>query len=185
MPPAVRSRFNTPMIGVHWLTAALIGLAYGSSWLQEAFEDGPMEAVLQGWHTTFGIAVFGLVALRLVLRAASRTPAITPAPPAWQATLATLMHVALYGLMIAQPLTGWLLTNADGHAVVWFGYPLPALIGPSERLEDLLEDVHEAIANAGYVLIGLHTAAALFHHYVVRDNTLARMLPVLSRPAPR
>ena len=51
------------------------------------------------------------------------------------------------------------------------------LIGPSRRLAHTLEDIHEAIANAGYFLIGLHAAAALFHHYVVRDNTLRLMVP--------
>jgi hypothetical protein len=76
-----------------------------------------------------------------------------------------------------EPESSWLETNADGESVSWFGHALPVLVSPSRRLAHTLEDVHEAIANAGYFLIGLHAAAALFHHYVVRDNTLRLMLP--------
>ena len=72
------------------------------------------------------------------------------------------------------------MLNADGETVTWFGRTLPALISPSRRLAHTLEDVHEAIANAGYALIALHAAAALFHHYLVRDNTLRLMVPWLS-----
>ena len=170
-------RFNLPLIALHWLMLALIALAYATSELQEAFEHTPTEGLLQDWHTVSGIAVLGATALRLVVRAFTRVPAIVPNPPRWQEVLAALAHVALYGLMIALPLTGWLVSNADGKDVAWFGTQLPTLLGPSKGLAKVLEDVHEAIATAGYFLIGLHAAAALFHHYVVRDNTLRLMLP--------
>jgi cytochrome b561 len=172
-------RFNLAVIALHWLTLVLIGLAYATSWLQEAFEHTPTEAALQRWHVMFGVTVLGLAALRIAARALTRTPAILPAPPPWQSTLARAMHLALYVLMVALPLTGWLTTNAGGDPVAWFGVPLPTLVGPGERLQDRLEDVHEALANAGYALIGLHAAAALFHHYVVRDNALRLMLPLV------
>jgi cytochrome b561 len=178
MPVAPRARFNFPLIALHWLTLALIAGAYLTSELREAFEHTPTEAVIKQWHTVLGLTVLALAAVRIAVRAASRAPAIEPPPPRWQARIATLVHLGLYGLMIALPLTGWLMLNADGEAVTWFGRTLPALVGPSRRLAHMLEDVHEAIANAGYVLIGLHAAAALFHHYVVRDNTLRLMLPL-------
>ena len=58
----------------------------------------------------------------------------------------------------------------------FFGTELPALIGKSERLADLFKEIHEASATAGYFLVGLHAAAALYHHYFKRDNTLRLML---------
>jgi cytochrome b561 len=79
--------------------------------------------------------------------------------------------------MIAMPLLGWLALSAKGAPVSLFGLPLPALIGPSKALARNMKQIHETIATAGYFLIGLHAAAALFHHYVVHDNTLVRMLP--------
>jgi cytochrome b561 len=129
-----------------------------------------------------GVTVLGLAALRLAVRAVSRAPAVEPAPPRWQAAAATLVHVALYVVMFALPLTGWLMFNADGKEVVWFGAQLPTLIAPDKALAHTIKDVHEVLANTGYALVGLHAAAALFHHYVVRDNTLRLMWPLL-RPA--
>ncbi|HLY96193.1 MAG TPA: cytochrome b/b6 domain-containing protein, partial [Sideroxyarcus sp.] len=72
---------------------------------------------------------------------------------------------------------GWLLLSATGKPVPFFGLELPALIGENKDLAKTLKDIHEFVGTAGYYLIGLHAAAALYHHYIVRDNTLLRMLP--------
>ena len=99
-------------------------------------------------------------------------PAIEPVPPRWQALLAKAAHFALYGLMIVLPLSGWLMLSAGGKPIPFFAWELPPLVAPSKSLARRLQEVHEAIASAGYALIGLHAAAALFHHYLLRDNTL-------------
>jgi cytochrome b561 len=91
------------------------------------------------------------------------------------------MHVALYVLMIGLPLVGWLILSASGKPVPFFGLQLPALVGENKALADLFKEIHETGGTVGYFLIGLHAAAALFHHYVVRDNTLRRMLPFSQR----
>jgi cytochrome b561 len=70
-----------------------------------------------------------------------------------------------------------LILSAENKAVPFFGLQLPALIGENKDLAKQLEEVHELIGNVGYFLIGIHAAAALVHHYVQRDNALARMLP--------
>jgi cytochrome b561 len=54
---------------------------------------------------------------------------------------------------------------------------MPALVGENKGLADLLEEIHEIGGTVGYFLIGFHSAAALFHHYISRDNTLVRILP--------
>ena len=87
------------------------------------------------------------------------------------------MHLALYAFMIGMPLLGWLAVSAKGDPVAFYGLQLPLLIGQDKGLSRSLKEVHEAIGTAGYFLIGLHAAAALLHHYVLRDNTLVRMLP--------
>lgn len=65
-----------------------------------------------------------------------------------------------------------------GHvqAIPFFGRQLPALVGANEALAERTKEVHETLATVGYFLIGLHAIAALFHHYVQRDNTLRRMI---------
>lgn len=87
------------------------------------------------------------------------------------------MHAALYLMMVGMPLAGWIILSAEGKPIPFFGLELPALVSANEELADTVEDIHETIGTAGYYLIGLHTVAALFHHYIQRDNTLLRMLP--------
>lgn len=78
--------------------------------------------------------------------------------------------------MIGMPLPGGFAISAKGDPVLFFGAQLPHLIGRDKALYDTLKAIHETIGTIGYYLIGLHAAAALFHHYGVRDNTRVRML---------
>ena len=83
--------------------------------------------------------------------------------------------------MLVTPVLGWLTLSAEGKPIVLLGLHVPLLIGANEGLADQLKDVHEALATAGYFLIGLHAAAALFHHYITHDNTLVHMLPKMAQ----
>ena len=89
--------------------------------------------------------------------------------------IATAVELALYGLMIVLPVLGWVTLSAEGEAIPFFGLQLPALVDANKALAERTEEVHETLATVGYFLIGLHAMAALFHHYVQRDNALRRM----------
>lgn len=172
-------RYAVAGITLHWLTLLLVAAAYASIELREAFPKGsdPREA-LKALHFSLGLGVLLLMALRLGLHAlAGPAPAIVPAPAAWERASATAMHLALYALMLGLPLAGWAVLSAEGKDVAFFGLALPPLVGTGESAAERLEELHEAAGTAGYFLIGLHAAAALFHHYLRRDNTLRRMLP--------
>ena len=91
--------------------------------------------------------------------------------------LAKLVHLALYALMIVMPLLGWALLSAAGKPIPFFGLELPAMIAENKETGKWLKEIHQTIGTVGYYLIGIHAVAALFHHYVVKDNTLVRMLP--------
>jgi superoxide oxidase len=174
----VRTRYGWPLIGLHWLTFLLIVVVYATAELSDAFPKGSAgRANLRAGHEMFGLLAFGLIWLRLAVRALTVAPAIEPAPPRWQALLARAAHIALYGLMIVLPLSGWLMLSAAGKPIPFFVWELPPLMAPSKSFAEAFEEVHEAIASLGYALIGLHAAAALFHHYLLRDNTLKLMLP--------
>ncbi|HQR20538.1 MAG TPA: cytochrome b [Burkholderiaceae bacterium] len=180
MQAAQSSRFSWLLITLHWVVLLLVIGVYATIELHDAFPKGSAgRAALTSWHSMLGVSVLGLAAVRLLVRAFSPAPAIDPAPPRWQATAATLTHIALYALMFVLPLTGWLMFNADGKELMWFGAQLPTLVAPSKPLAHTIKEVHEVLANLGYGLIGLHAAAALFHHYVMRDNTLQLMWPRL------
>ncbi len=171
-------RYGSLSIGLHWLMLILIAVVYACIELKGNFPKGSeTRELLKQWHFMLGLSVFALVWLRLLVRALSPTPAIEPPLPTWQALPAKLMHLALYALMIGAPLAGWLILSAADKPIPFFGLELPALIGPDKALAGQIKELHELAGSAGYWLIGLHAIAGLYHHYVVRDNTLTRMLP--------
>lgn len=167
-------------IALHWLMLLLlIAAVFACIELYEIFpEDSPTGETLEVWHIMLGLSVFALVWLRLLVYLTGPAPHIEPPPAVWQRWAAKLMHFALYALMIGLPLTGWLLLSAEGEPIPFFGMHLMPLIAENEEFSDIFEELHEVGGTAMYVLIGLHTAAALFHHYIAKDNTLTRMLPL-------
>lgn len=171
-------RYGYLSIGLHWLMLILLVAVYASIELREFFPKGSdPRTALKALHFMLGLSVLGFALLRLGARLSGPTPRIEPEPGSWQKLSAHLMHIALYVLLIGMPLLGWLMLSAAGKPVPFFGLQLPALIGENKDLAKQIEGMHEIVGTAGYFLIGLHAAAALFHHYIKRDNTLGRMLP--------
>ena len=172
------SRYGSLSIGIHWLMVLLFVAVYGTMELHDLFEKGSdTREAMKTWHFMLGMLVFVLVWLRLAARLSGPTPAIQPELPSLQQLSSKLLHLALYALMIGMPLIGWLILSAAGKPIPFFGLELPALIGENKDLAEQFEELHEVIGTTGYFLIGLHTVAALYHHYIVRDNTMTRMLP--------
>ena len=172
------SRYSTMSIALHWLMLVLLVLVYSTIEFRGIFPKGSGgRTLIKEMHFMFGLTVFVLVWLRLFARSLGVAPKILPAPPQWQALLATLMHVALYVFMIGMPIFGWLIVSAEGHSVWFYGIELPPLIGENKDLAKQIEGWHVLGGTLGYWLIGLHAAAGLYHHYFMRDNTVLRMLP--------
>lgn len=172
----------TVSIALHWLMLLILVAAYATIELREYFPrgSGPREA-LKAWHFTMGLTVFALVWLRLLIRLLKPPLLIASRPPKWQRRAANGVHFALYAFMIGMPLLGWLSLSAEGKAIRWLGIPIPALIGRDDAFAERIGELHETVGSAGYVLIGFHAAAALFHHYVLKDDVLMRMLPWRAR----
>ena len=171
-------RYGTLSVTLHWLMLALLVVIYACMELRVNFPKGSdVREGMKAWHFMLGLTVPMLVALRLVARALGQTPMISPPPPNWQRHLASAMHLALYVFMFAMPVLGWLTLSAAGKPIPFFGLELPALVGADKALGRQILEIHETGAVLGYGIIGLHAAAAIYHHYVLRDNTLQRMLP--------
>ncbi len=173
-------RYGSLSIGMHWLMLLLLIAVYAMINLHDVAAKGSaLRADLKTWHFLLGLGVLVLVAVRLVARPfAGAAPLIVPAIPRWQQRLAVALHVGLYVFMLSMPLLGWLAVSAKGNPVLFFGAQLPPLIGQDKTFYDSLKEIHATIGTIGYYLVGLHAAAALFHHYVMHDNTLLRILPV-------
>ena len=178
MPSSVNPRYHRISILLHWAMLLLIAAVYAAMELRDLFPKGSEgRDAMKEWHFMLGLLVFALVWIRLLARLLFSRPAITPPPARWQQQFAKLGHLALYGLMIALPLLGWLLLSAGGKPIPFFGLSLPALIPADNTLKGSIKEWHEALATLGYFLIGLHALAAIYHHHVLKDNTLTNMLP--------
>ena len=172
------TRYSAGAVGLHWLMLVLLVAVYACMELSGSFPKGSdTRASLKTWHYMLGLSVFALVWIRLAVKLTSRAPAMEPAP-LWQMGLARLVQITLYVLMVGMPLLGWFLLSAKGQVIPFFGLQLPALMAQNKDAAGWIKQVHEIGATAGYFLVGLHALAALYHHYVLRDNTLRRMLPL-------
>jgi cytochrome b561 len=118
--------------------------------------------------------------IRVLWRLAHRAPTLPDTMPAWQRTVAAATHGLLYLLVIAIPLSGWLMSSAFGFQTVYLGLaPLPDLLAKNKVLAEQLRSVHQALNWALLVVAVVHVAAALKHYLVDRDDVLSRMLPIL------
>jgi cytochrome b561 len=156
----------------------LMVAVYATIELRELFPKGsdPREA-MKALHFMLGLSVLLLVTLRIYARVTSPTPSIIPELTPGQHLAAKIGHLALYGLMIAMPILGWLILSAAAKPIPFFGLELPALIGENKELAKSLKEIHETIGVLGYYLVAVHVLAALYHHHIKKDNTLTRILP--------
>lgn len=160
---------------LHWLSVALLLAVLVLGLVVEEMAKGPVRSVTMNWHQSLGFLVLVLVAVRLLWRLVNPVP--RPEGTALTRRLAVLMHWALYALMIAQPLSGWLMIQAHGHELALFGrIPLPMLVAESEPLEEIMEALHGSIWIVLAIAALGHALAALKHHFIDRDRTLVRML---------
>jgi Cytochrome B561 len=175
--------YTRTAIGLHWLVAvAIVGIFSLGLYMHE-LPLSPDKLKLYSWHKWAGVSIFLLVLLRIVWRLSHRPPAPPAGMPAWQRQAAEGVHLLLYALMLAVPISGWLMSSAKGVPTVWFGVlPLPDLLEKNKELGDLLAAVHKTLnlGMAGLVLV--HAGAALKHHLIDRDEVLVRMLPLLKNP---
>ncbi|MDO9472165.1 MAG: cytochrome b [Caulobacter sp.] len=162
---------------LHWLMLLLMAAVYACIELRVLFERGSdLREGIKAWHFSLGLCMLALVIARIVIRVRAPQP---PRPSGALAWLGAAMHVTLYALLLAMPVMGWVALSAAGDQIPLFGLQMPPLVAPNEALGERVEGLHERIGAIGYWLIGLHAAAALMHHYVLRDGTLRRMIPAL------
>jgi cytochrome b561 len=162
----------------HWLMALLIFAMISLGLLAKNWPLSPTKLSLFYWHKSFGILILGLVALRLLWRWLNPTPVLPPAMPRWERKAARITHALLYAVMIVMPLSGWIINSAAKFPFKVFGvWRLPAIIAPDKALQQLVAQVHFSLFLLLVILLTLHIAAALRHHFMLRDDILFRMLP--------
>ncbi len=165
---------------LHWLMALLIALVLVLGWWMGDMPKGADKLQMMGRHQTIGLLIFGLVFVRLAWRRVHGVPAMPLATS--MDKLAALVQMALYVLMLAIPLLGYFTASFGGHPVTVFGgISVPLLTAQDHGTHELMGDAHQALAYVMLALIALHAAGALKHHFMLHDDVLVRMLPMLKR----
>ena len=168
---------------LHWLIVGLIITQVILANVAERLPVSPKKIAVFARHKSIGITILCLAVLRLAWRWANPTPPLPTTLKPYERVLAELTHAGLYLLLFAMPLTGWMMTSARGFPVSWFGFwQLPDFVPKNQSLYNAMKQTHDTLALALYAIVFLHVAAALKHHFVLKDDVLRRMLPVTKKP---
>lgn len=161
---------------VHWLVFILFVLVVIGGQRAEDMANGPEKLSIINQHKSVGTVILILMLFRLVWRVTNPRP-VSLAPDAKNARIAALVQMALFILMLAQPLAGILMSQTAGYPVSLFGaFTLPTLVGESESLHELFEGVHKALWVAIAALVLAHAAGAIKQHVIFKNRTLMRMI---------
>lgn len=169
------------LVALHWLTALFVLLAATFILTRDEMDGRTVRLWLLEGHRHFGLIVLLLFFVRVALRIR-----LGKLPPTHQSHwmlrwAASLVHVALYAIVLLLPLLGWALSNAMDLPVHFLGLTLPTLVAADEDLADQLQAWHTDAAWILLALVCLHVLGALYHHFVVRDQVLRAMLPARRR----
>jgi cytochrome b561 len=171
------ARFDPASMALHWLTLVLIVGVFASAWLMGAVAGDQARSIL-AIHRSLGVTTLAVTLCRLVWRAGfSRSPPLPAGTPFLQRAAARAVEFSLYGLLLAQPVTGLADTLFRGRPFQLFLWQAPALIVRHKALAHAFHKIHVLSAFALIGLIAAHTLAALAHRYILKDHVLQSMLP--------
>jgi cytochrome b561 len=162
---------------LHWTIVVLIIVQFTLAALAEDLP--PLKKLgMLARHKSVGLTILALAILRLAWRSLNPRPALPDTLKPYQRVLARWTHALMYLLLFAMPLSGWMMSSARGFPVSWFGFfQLPDLVPKNRALYEALLTTHGTLAVALGALVTLHAAAALTHHFMLKDDVLRRMLP--------
>lgn len=172
-------RYTYTAMLLHWLTALLIISAFVMGLVMTDIPGlTPTKLKYFSWHKWLGVTVLAIAVIRVLWRKANKAPPHPVGMPAWQIRAAEGMHVLLYVLIFAVPISGYLFTLSAGVPVVYLGlFQLPVFMGPNPELKPVLQNVHYVLNMIMAAAVAAHVLAALKHQFIDRDGVLRRMLP--------
>lgn len=159
---------------IHWSMAVLFIAIIGIAWYMDELPRGAAKFEWMSLHKALGVCALAAILLRIIWHRITKVPA--PLGEGWQLKLAHLGHVALYLLMLIMPISGLIMSLAGGHDVAVFSwFTLSGFSEKNESLGGIASFIHHNAANLLYLVLLLHVAAALYHHFILKDNTLKRI----------
>ncbi len=170
--------YTGPAKGLHWITALLVFGLLGIGLWMTGLPISLLKLQVYAWHKWIGLVVLVLTAARLLWRWRHPPPPLPDAVTRWERALAPAGHWALLLLLLAMPLSGWLMSSAAGISVVWFGVlPLPDMVPRDTDLFESLRTLHYVLSRLLILVLAVHVSAVLHHDVVRRDGILRRMWP--------
>lgn len=161
---------------LHWTVASLIVLQFPLGWIGGDLENSPFKVNWMITHKSLGVTILLLMLARLLWRMAQATPHPPAGTPPWQERLAAGVHWSLYAVVLATTLAGWVIADTSRIPWKWWWYlPLPDFLPVVTDVHEAAEDIHEALGWVLFTVLAVHVAAALWHHFVRRDEVLRRM----------
>jgi cytochrome b561 len=168
--------YDNVAIALHWATAFLVFSNFVLAQTWDWFPKTP-RVFMQDTHMSFGVLLTLVIVARLVWRLIPGHQ-VSPIELGWVRIASKAMHYLLYGLLVVEAAAGFGFRWGRGAPMEFFGLGIPPLIGELGRpVRHLLHDIHEWVAWAIVIIAFGHALAALYHHYVLKDRVLERMLP--------
>jgi superoxide oxidase len=177
-----RPPFDVFTITLHWSSLLLVLALLGSGLLYGLVEERPWATTLLWVHRSFGVTIWALTVFRLAWRwTGARFPAFPASMTALHRLATRVGEYGLYALLLLQPATGLAQTVLRGRAFELLVWSIPPVVPVHLGYALLFQGFHELGAWCLVALVSLHAAAALFHHFVRRDDVLEAMAPILRR----
>jgi len=170
------TNYDTVAVSLHWLTALLVIVQFALAETWDSFAK-PTQESMQSLHVSFGILLAAVIIARLVWRWIPGHQ-VHSLDHGWMRIASKGAHYVLYALLIVQAALGFTIGWSAGHPIHFFGIPIAGPIGPPAR--PMRHDLREIHSTVGWTIIIIafgHALAALYHHYVLKDRVLMRMLP--------
>lgn len=176
-------RYGSVAQSLHWVIVALVAVQIVLGIIGADLPVGMERLVTLSRHKSLGMTIFALMLLRLGWRLVNPVPALPAQIPRLEQRLARATHWTFYALLLAMPVVGWISSSASNLTVSWFGlFTFPDLVETDKELATSAKALHRAMAWTLMALVSLHAAAALRHHFLLKDSVLARMLPWGEKP---
>jgi cytochrome b561 len=170
------TNYDNVAIALHWATALLVVIQFALAETWDYFAK-PTQATMEGLHMSLGVVLTLVIVARLAWRLMPGHQ-VSSLEIGWIRVAAKAAHYLLYVLLVAAVGLGFALQWSRGHPVNLFGLGIPGPFGPFARpVRGLLKELHNYVAWAIIIIAAGHAAAALYHHYALKDRVLKRMLP--------
>ena len=168
--------YDDVAIALHWATAFLVIANFALAQTWDWFAK-PTRGLMEDTHMSFGVLLTAVILARIVWRLIPGHQ-VSSLESGWQRIAAKVTHYVLYALLVAEAALGFTFRWGAGRPMEFFGAGIPPLIGEiAKPLRRELREFHQWIGWAIIVIAALHAASALYHHYVLKDRVLRRMLP--------